>query len=131
MNRIRIEDLSVGDWVKTESGKLVQIDSISRSDIFVGVLNGSNIVEKCLIDEIEPIPITSEILCDFGFKRIEYEVKESLHILGDCEVYKMGCDEDWNFLYRGDFLGHLLVDQIRYLHQLQHCIRMSDSDIWF
>ena len=62
---MKIEELSIGDWVKW-NGKPRKIEQIGyEGEMFVNV----GVCFYCSIEECDPIPLTPEILEKNGFKQ--------------------------------------------------------------
>lgn len=127
MNKIRIEDLSVGDWVQDKKGSIAQIIGIENwSDGYaLNVrINGTDV--GCVsANEIEPIPLTPEILEKNGFKKNgEYNewnigTWRTPYLLG-VSLERPAITIKWNG-------SSVFIDQAKYVHQLQHALRLAKS----
>lgn len=116
MEHIKINDLSVGDWVMYEGNhrKVALIDGVNGlikfalSPNFVGT------------GAIEPIPITPEILEKNGFvENCGRWYNADAHM--EFEQYEDGWDRTIN-------CGEYSVYFIKHVHQLQNAIRLAGID---
>ena len=130
---MRIEELSVGDWVcaklaKWESSdadmtpplQVKRINGIERHNLYVDLFNPeSNTIEhSAFVEDLIPIPITPEILEKNGISKT-YESDEYA-------VYKgegFGVTEYYTELWEFDRHRNRLM--IRNVHQLQHALRLA------
>ena len=127
MNKIRIEDLSVGDWVQDKKGSIAQIIGIENwSDGYVLNVRINGIDVGCVsANAIEPIPLTPEILEKNGFKKNgEYNewnigTWRTPYLLG-VSLERPAITIKWNG-------SSVFIDQAKYVHQLQHALRLAKS----
>lgn len=134
MNKIRIEDLSVGDWVQDKNGTIAQIIGIENwSDGYVLNVRINGIDVGCVSAKaIEPIPITPEILERNGFKKNgEYDewnigTWRTPYLLG-VSLERPAITIKWNG-------SSVFIDQAKYIHQLQHALRLAgvekEIELW-
>lgn len=130
MATLKISDLSVGDWVYLET---IPFQVITINPPYVDLLGNGDRIRMCDIDSdnLEPIPITAEILEKNGWssdgmyatlridehRHLEYYYHE--HRL---RKYYCGVDE-WQ--------NHAKVNDITFavhcysVHQLQHALRFA------
>ena len=123
---MRIEELSVGDWVRhtfyEDNLQIKRIDGESER-----LLVGKGLMSvSCHLDHFEPIPITAEILEKNGF---EYEDD------GNDAVIFLCCDQFWARLCVGDTFWQVgihnedrldaVVCNVKHTHQLQHALRLA------
>lgn len=128
MATLKISDLSVGDWVRTKDGN-VTVDIISPLEVVV--MNDYGNLCACKIEDIEPIPITAEILGKnewytdgmYAFLPID----EHLHLeyyYHEHRLRKYYCGKD-------EWQNHAKVNDITFtahcysVHQLQHALRLA------
>lgn len=130
MEKIKVEDLGVGDWVRVRMCKCdyddpdtldAKVLSIVGNSVGVGY-DKSGIVMSAFVDDLQPIPITAEVLEKNGFK-------------------KNGVYNEWNIgTWRTPYLlsvslgrpaitikwngCSVFIDQAKYVHQLQHALRL-------
>lgn len=121
MNKIRIEDLSVGDWVQDKKGSIAQIIGIENwSDGYVLNVRIKGIDVGCVsANAIEPIPLTQEILEKNGFEENCGRWYNS-EALMEFELDK----DSW---CRTINCGEYSVYSIKYVHQLQHALRLANN----
>lgn len=121
MNKIRIEDLSVGDWVQDKKGSIAQIIGIENwSDGYVLNVRINGIDVGCVsANAIEPIPLTQEILEKNGFEENCGRWYNS-EALMEFELYK----DSW---CRTINCGEYSAYSIKYVHELQHALRLAKS----
>lgn len=77
MEKIKVEDLSVGDWVRV---RMCKCDYDDHDTLYAKVLSivgnsvgvcydNSGIVMRAFVDDLQPIPITAEVLENNGFEQ--------------------------------------------------------------
>ena len=124
---LRAEDLMIGDWVKTVCPKeesYQRVSDIHFSSYPYIITAGSE--EKWFLVEVEPIPLTQEIL--------EKNLKE--FILGLNCMYELGgpyCisleqENCWVFGLATKVARYPMV-KIRYVHELQHALRLCGINL--
>lgn len=83
MKKIDIRDLSIGDWVRVRMCKWdyddpdtldAKVLSIEGNSVGVGYDN-SGIVMSAFVDDLQPVPITAEVLEKNGWWKIPYSDK--------------------------------------------------------
>ena len=124
MYKLKITDLSVGDWVRwnDKTYRVCVIDGVSLTVELAEELGGTI---EVAIDELSGIPIIPAILEKNGFVgeidednpvRTEYVFK-AVNIVGfaDCDFYhcRIRHPEGW---------GRFLFPKIHYVHELQHAL---------
>lgn len=129
---MKAKELMLGDWVyNTYHKKNIKI---TPYDFFThGHLNGHQYImglgTPCLGRDLEPIPLTPEILEKNGFK------------YNDEEVYDDCIWSDGNIMLRLEYGFRIVVTNdfddestnrtpfvLRYVHQLQHALRLCGID---
>lgn len=109
------KELMIGDWVRLK---------LSQHDTKVTNIGGSYVFTKAVrpirYDEIEPVPLTPEILEKNGFKKYD-------------ELYRLDITEgtfvNVDFKSKEPFVSvhntcYRATPICRYLHQLQHALRL-------
>lgn len=120
MATVKISDLSVGDWVRYRDMEW-QVCSIYQFTGEVGLFRkDSQICES--IEDIEPIPITPEILEANGIHKT-YEDDEYAIFRGDGLWAVKYSDGDWELS-----TPPVCRVDIKYIHQLQHALRLAGVD---
>lgn len=131
MATLKISDLSVGDWVqvllrkcdydKPDSFK-AKVLTVVNNSVGVGYDN-SGIVMSAFVEDLQPIPITAEILEKNGFER-----STSQFIVYHTDKVWISYDkpsETWSVtMYINDFTSNLHAN-ILHIHQLQHALRLA------
>jgi hypothetical protein len=120
MAEIKIRELSIGDWVRVDDFDKVLIKRVSAIDGTrnqIGIKNNRSGIYWYYDDEFEPIPLTPEILEKNGFEENCGRWYNS-EALMEFEQYKDGWDRTIN-------CGEYSVYFIKYVHQLQHALRLA------
>lgn len=108
---IKISDLSVGDWVRW-MGKPCKVDVPLLFTEYYGLDEVS--------EDVSPIPITPEILEANGFEE-SCGVWYNSEVRMEFERYKDGWCRTVN-------CGEYSIYFIKYVHQLQHALRLAGVD---
>ena len=123
MATLKISELSVGDWVMVEwpdgerwRGRLTQLSVTGGVEVCCA--NGKHV--RCSSSFISSIPITAEILEKNGFEKI-CGMWYNSDTLMEFEQYKDGWCRTIN-------CGEYSVYFIKYIHQLQHALRLAGVD---
>ena len=126
---MKATDLMVGDFVLTPIGKIAKVSEISSIDNEIGVFFTPADGDVFDLTEIEPIPLTKKILKlnEFNGDRVmEYRFEE------DGESYNLYLKEMFNKDGEQDAWGTnicgVLPSIIMYVHELQHCLRMTGQN---
>lgn len=123
MAQLKINDLSVGDWVQDANGIYAQILGIENwSDGYMlnARINGVNV--GCVpASSAHPIPLTPEILEKNRFEIYDDTARLKLDRPHALWLFKE--KERWDFhLPMG---GQHINLQIEHVHQLQHALRLA------
>ena len=120
MATLKISDLSVGDWVKMGDERYQIYHLTLAGDAYgyrkVNTISGEEYFDGSIAD-VCPIPITAEILEKNGFEE-NCGIFYNSDILMEFEQYKDGWDRTIN-------CGEYSVYFIKYVHQLQHTLRIA------
>jgi hypothetical protein len=128
---MRIEELSVGDWVCAKLAKwenedadmtpplqVKRINGIERHNLYVDLFNPSNntIEHSAFVEDLIPIPLTSEILEKNGFVYVgggffSYDTVDLFY-------------EDGKFYFVRE-AGYDKLLKVEHVHQLQHALRLA------
>jgi hypothetical protein len=121
---IDVRDLMVGNFVKDKNGEIMLVGKVHResvADKWGGI---------AFDDEIEPIPVTIEILESIGFKEDTALVKFYRYWHKDCK-YKLDVDEGytnsgkrWSVHIDNDVCNTIGSGEFAYLHELQNLVRV-------
>ena len=116
---MKANELMIGDWVfNTHNRKPEQVQEIRERMV---MLDYNDLYEY---DEIEPIPLTAEILAQNGFSKSRL-MGEQRHF-----TYYLGPSLSMLAIYDADFSVHI-GDGARYVknvHQLQHILKDCGID---
>lgn len=141
MATIKISDLSVGDWVLYRDREW-QVCSLYQFTGEVGLFRkDSQICES--IEDIDPIPITAEILKknEFILQSSDFAIYEYSTLLGkilrttqvyfdtpqSINVFLHDTTIERGFYHREKTMVSILNDKV-YIHQLQHALRLAGLD---
>ena len=114
MEKLDCKSLMIGDWVCNLKGDILQIQTISESYV---ILNN----DGYYYNEIQPIPLTPEILEKNGFEYKEkelglYGVTIAPHYLRDDIPFEVFCDGKPFTIWFKEPVN------IKFVHQLQHAM---------
>ena len=123
---MRAEDIMVGDWVRNDFGEIQQVVELRQE----GAMLSYNDIYR--YDDIQPIPLTPDMLLDNGFELQELGGERISVWTGFGED---SCDEDIEVEFEGikpiwlkiDGPFYLTTPNIEYLHQLQHFLRDCET----
>ena len=129
---MKANELMIGDWVKTPKG-FFQVNGIQDNDVIgTDYNNGEGADSLFFIDEIEPIPLTADILEKNGFeKQWQYNYEyfdddENLNITFNSKStnYTNGAYD-----YIDIEKGCLTINEmpIAFVHELQHALKLCGS----
>lgn len=126
MSNIRQRDLSIGDWVDAggEPAKIIQLGIVGRNKAkgLSGKIHGF-----LTSSEIEPIPITSEILKSNGWYEDDYDTCTD-YITDDTIIMYNKERKDWKAcIMNGSPVVRVKVF-FTYVHELQHALRLAGLD---
>lgn len=114
---MRIEELSVGDWVKyLPNGSPAQVESVRKYRNIT--LEGKDFVASASLKYLAYIPLTPEILKMNGWRN---DMADRNFWATD-EVYIYNHDGIWRLRPKSPEL--LIVVDIKYIHELQHALRL-------
>lgn len=134
---MKAKELMIGDWVKViepdryagAQGTILSLTSQEGGyyEINISDVNYGYLTTDVFNEDIEPIPITKEILEKNGFEkdaRNESYYKWNWYILQDNVSYDM---ETWIVrLFKASDLT--FCHPIGYVHELQHALRLCEID---
>lgn len=130
MEKIKIQDLSIGDWVRVDiynKPRMVMSISPSWNDG-----DGSVFLHGCArpfgLSVIVPIPITPEILERNDMRK--HEDKNNPHRIvyfsDEISISTFDGVERWSLsIYGEDGVVELIKCKVSYIHQLQHALRLA------
>ena len=114
---MKVNELMIDDWVTCSlNGKYYKVSSLT-SDV---TLEGDKFIFNCLCDYIEPIPLTAEILKKNGFEKVNGEYQDVFYCCDGLDLLIDDHLEPCGYTLYGVF-----ELQIKYLHELQHALRLG------
>ena len=138
------EDLMIGDWVRNiADGKPIKVYEILCSGINPTYYQMSDEIEDYIhCDEIEPIPLTPELLEKIGFEEVKgmWHQKDRLFRISSYEYvrfYKHSAVHTEDEVGLVDSVGdcgdygyedNYLCD-VQYVHKLQHAIKLFEMKL--
>ena len=123
---MKASDLMVGDWV---------LDTYTNSPMRIEGINGGN---PRFGQDLEPIPLTPEILEKNGFAKISPQdtwLYRPLDKYGDKFLYAIRARRFDYPIYRIDIDNYVFrtgmgfSGQLQYVHELQHALRLCGIDL--
>lgn len=146
MEKISVSDLSIGDWVRVRMCKLdyddpdtldAKVLSIEDNSVGVGYDN-SGIVMSAFVDDLQPIPITAEVLEKNGFELTNKPIVTSIRppmLVPAHYVYRLTTDNalidvDSLKVYidvGGDYRS-FVINCVHHIHELQHILRLTKTN---
>lgn len=143
MATLKISDLSVGDWVQVLLRKCdydepdtfkAKVLTVVNNSVGVGYDN-SGIVMSAFVEDLQPIPITAEILEKNGFERPDKKVYMDTWSWTNKEdtMIEVGMYKDKVYIRVTRFEDDIQRDRdcnfgLKYIHQLQHTLRLAGVD---
>lgn len=138
---IKISDLSVGDWVQVLLCKCdydepdtfkAKVLTVVNNSVGVGYDN-SGIVMSAFVEDLQPIPITAEILKKNGLVRHKRDSDnpELIVLSNHFIMARTWTDVDWwrVLIYDEELPSRELFNgRIYSVHQLQHALRLAGID---
>lgn len=136
---LKITDLSVGDWV-TYNEEYYQILNVGAMVYVVGkglqlchyctLTRGMDIQDDIDINEISPIPITTEFLEKNGCEQLEDWNNPTRLSYAAEDYYATGWmgKESWSCGVHNDNIDELvIIAKAKYVHELQHALRLAGN----
>lgn len=122
-NELTSKDLMIEDWLQDSFGNIGQVYRLDPGRVHLRLLQERPQDEEYIVHDIEPIPLTPEILEKNGFKK-DFELK-GCYWRPDCRKYCIVKEiETWYFAFRHMGGGHICISECNYVHQLQHALRL-------
>lgn len=126
MSNLKIKDLSIGDWIKAggEPARVIQLGIAGRNK--AKGLSG-RIYGFLTSVEIQPIPITPEILKSNGWYEDDYDTGTD-YITDNTVIMYNKERKDWKVcIMNGSPVVRVKVFFF-YVHELQHALRLAGID---
>lgn len=122
-NELTSKDLMIWDWLQDSFGNIGQVYRLDPGRVHLRLLQERPQDDEYIVHDIEPIPLTPEILEKNGFKK-DFELK-GCYWRPDCRKYCIVKEiETWYFAFRHMGGGHICISECNYVHQLQHALRL-------
>lgn len=136
MGNLRIQDLSIGDWVQAKQAKvdyddpdltppmkIVAIDNREPKQAYVDLaFDDGVVVHSAFVEDLRPVLITPEILEKNGVP----------HIINDVWAYDEDYQLSWFENGRTILTNYSNMQVVsffaKYIHQLQHALRLVGLD---
>lgn len=135
-NELSSKDLMIGDWLQDSFGNIGQVYRLDPGRVHLRLLQERPQDEEYIVHDIEPIPLTPEILEKNGFeverggKIMGMQVADKCTLcIGDgikkcrIEMQDYGETEHRKWATKITALDEVRVG-IGYVHQLQHALRL-------
>lgn len=125
---VKVKDLMVGNWVKSPQG-IIEVDNVLTDSVIAKYDKRSIYIFHAT--DIEPIPVTKEILKNIGFK--EDKALVSFYRYWD-KGYKYKLDIDkgytnsgrmWSVHIDNDVCSTIGSGEFDYVHELQNLVRIN------
>lgn len=128
MAQLKINDLSVGDWVQDKEGTPAKILGIEQwsGDYYLNVEVDGDDVGNVIAEGALPIPIAPEILEKNGSKKTEF-VKDSgyeFYQSDDLYASRVEGSKWWTIIVRNE-CREVVNCYVQHVHQLQHVLRLA------
>lgn len=127
-----LKELMVGDWVGY-GDRFAIVKSISDNECVILVsVNGQDELVSETYDNIEPVPVTSDILKKNG---IEFDERLSCYTSGDKRIILddreefMNTENKWYIHADTIDLCSIGSCEITYVHEMQHFLRLCDYQL--
>jgi len=115
---MKANELMIGDWVENDFGEIQKVVELRE----IGAMLSYNDIYS--YDEIEPIPLTPEILKKNGWK---YNKDYWMWDNDDACFLSLIEGKDRNAFWWGN--PSIIVCPINYVHELQHALRLCGIDL--
>ena len=109
---MEVKELRIGNIV-CYNGEVVKVEQVTKHEIGYHTKPNETRMNYARLCEIEPIPITDELLLKNGFEQCDYMFK-TLFI----EMYEVG--NGWHLHIDNDKFETAIALTIKYLHQMQN-----------
>jgi hypothetical protein len=126
---MKIEELSIGDWVQDSNGIIAKVRGIENWDdgYILNVQTVSGSICALSATGALPIPLTPEILEKNGFVRKDKYRFVNIDMLSTVEKYGNKYYDYHNIYKKGKTYRPIRVgaDNIKYVHELQHAMKLA------
>jgi hypothetical protein len=130
MAQVKISDLSVGDWVLNRQGVPTKVQVVvSEGNMRCGEDAKPEHSVHIWVSDVEPIPITPEILEKNGAKKTEF-VKDSGYEFYRCDdlyASRVEGSKWWTIIVRNE-CREVVNCYVQHIHQLQRALRLASVE---
>lgn len=121
---MKVNELRIGNWVECNLGYItlrLRIEEIIKTNNGYAVRMNPNGIHyaEALIDRLNPIPLTEDILTKLGFEKVEYG-----YIFGSMMLcygrWLINCPYNYELYVSNKDAEYGIGQSIKYLHQLQN-----------
>lgn len=115
-------ELMIGDWVKWDNHHL-QVQGTSLDDTYFGLDAVSDIIPN---EELEPIPLTTEILEKNGFYMHDFGINTEMYYYAFPEKCGIPVERGFGIHEQNEvfFITDHCLMPIKFVHELQHALRL-------
>jgi len=129
---MKIDELMIGDWVRIGNiiAQITGLKKVSNEQQFFSVYyyhTEDKTEEGCFIDEIEPIPLTKDILEKNGFEVHRQFATFTEYWLDIPRKWVRVAPNSYIEIYNGEN-KNVHIDGKSYVHELQHALRLCEID---
>ncbi len=115
---MKSNELMIGDWVCYKGRIQIPARVLSFNNRMIKFDNGTPQDWMSTVENFEPIPLTDEILEKNRFERVDGQHQDVFYIYDDIELLIGNCYT---------LFGHTEMP-IKYVHELQHALRLCKID---
>lgn len=131
---MKATEIQIGDWVKYTNPPYIKVASITKRKIGYHIKDDEPRMHYVRLCEVEPIPLTAEILKKNGFEESErfrsttfrLFVKDCFVVIDSFHDNKVG-RYNWAIGVHSCYTGYQCA-MIHYVHELQHALRLYGID---
>lgn len=117
---MKATELMIGDWVLV-NGITRQVSQITKHKIGYHLSDKECVMHYARLHDVNPIPLTAEILEKSGWILVENEYRSPEDIVYK-ESLRLQIGEDGNAFWW--IVGYVIIIPINYVHELQHALRL-------
>lgn len=122
-NELTSKDLMIGDWLQDSFGNIGQVYRLDLGRVHLRLLQERPQDEEYIVHDIEPIPLTPEILEKNGLDNapLGCHFDEDKYMVLEISSEKEGIYWTINYNEYG-------ILKLKYVHQLQHALKLCGID---
>lgn len=117
---MKANELRIGNWVLI-NGSATKVNSIDESGWINSYLNESSRERHIELTEVEPIPLTPEILekCGFEYDKIDHVLEDEIELYKRAEFTLLLENNQFVYCEWGEYVDRIGIP-LTSLHQLQN-----------